>query len=233
MDATKAKEILDKIVGQIFGYQNPFTVEQFLNKFAFDVKLPQQVYDATTNQPTWAQSTNPMKFITMENAWAKDEAGGWEVPKRPLNNIQDILSAWNEVNLMAAERFIDSTNVAESDNTYSSEYVFRSVDIHRSKNIVFCDTVLDSEFVAASQRSNTSTFCVRIDDSKECANSFGVTWSAKITNSFFIQDCKDMTDCMFCSHMTGKRFYVANMPFDEAEYYKLKDMVVRWILTSQ
>ncbi len=43
MDATKAKEIADKIVGQIFGFQNPYSLEQFINKFAFDVRLPQQV----------------------------------------------------------------------------------------------------------------------------------------------------------------------------------------------
>jgi len=232
MDATAAKQILDKIVGQIFGYQNPFTLEQFMNKFAFDIKLPQQVYDATTNQPTWAQSTNPTKYITMQNAWNRQDAGGWDVPKKALNNIQDILTAWNEVNLMATERFIDSTNVAESDNTYFSENVFRSQDTHRSKNIVFCDTVLDSEFVAASQRSNTSNFCIRIDDSKECANSFGIIWSGKISNSFFLQDCSNMSDSMFCSHLSGKRFCIANMQFEEAEYRKIKDMVVRWILTS-
>src|SRR5687768_16264534 len=103
MDANKAKLIVDKIVGQVFGFQNPLTLEQFLNKFAFDVRLPQQVFDATTNQPTWAQSTNPTKFITMQNAWSRGDTGGWDIPKRPLANLQDILTAWNEVNFTATE----------------------------------------------------------------------------------------------------------------------------------
>lgn len=232
MDATKAQEILDKIVGQVFGFQNPFTLEQFINKFAFDVRLPQQVYDTTTNKLTWAQSVNPKRFITMENAWARQDAGGWDLPKKQLNNIQDILEAWNEVNLTATERFIDSTNVAESDNTYFSENVYRCLDVHRSKNIIISDTVLDSEFVAASQRSNTSSFCIRLEDSKECANSFSVSWSGSITNSLFLHDCKDVSDSMFCSHLSGKRFCIANMQFEEEEYKKLKDIVIRWILTG-
>jgi hypothetical protein len=233
MDATKAKEILDKIVGQVFGYQNPFTLEQFMAKYAFDVRLPQGVYDATTNKPTWAQSTNPTKFITMQNAWNRDTNGpGWGVPKRPLNNLEDVLAAWSEINFTATEREIDSTNVAESDNTYFSQNVFRSLDVHGSKNVLFSDAAIDSEFVVATQRSNTSSFCIRLEDSQRCSNSFSVSWSDSITNSFFIQDCKDMQDCMFCSHMSGKQFCIANMQFEEAEYRKLKDIIVRWILTA-
>lgn len=41
MDSKIAQATLDKIIGQIFGYQNPFTLEQFQAKYAFDVRLPQ------------------------------------------------------------------------------------------------------------------------------------------------------------------------------------------------
>jgi hypothetical protein len=41
-----------------------------------------------------------------------------------------------------------------------------------------------------------------------------------------------MQDSMFCTNMKGGRFCIANMQFDEAEYRRLRDEVVRWILTS-
>jgi hypothetical protein len=230
MDATKAKEILDKVVGQVFGYQNPFSLEQFMQKYTFDVRLPKKVYDSTTNKPTWAQSTNPSKFITMQNAWERE--GEWQIPKKSLGSIEDILGAWGNVNFTATEREIDCSNVAESDNTYFSENVFRSLDVHGSKNVLFSDAAIDCEFVIATQRSNTSNFCIRLEDSQKCSNSFSVSWSASITNSFFIHDCKDMSDSMFCSHISGKRFCIANMQFEEEEYKKLRDIVVRWILTA-
>jgi hypothetical protein len=232
MDASVAKAIIDKIVGQIFGYQNPLTLEQFQAKFAFDVRLPQQVYDSTTNQPTWASSTNPAKFISFENSMNMPE-GAFERPKRPINSIQDILAYWSETNIQAAERYKDSLTVAESDDVRHSENVFRSQDVESSKNIVFSDSIRPgSEYLAASQRSGSSSFCIRLEDSGECSNSFSVNWSTKISNSFFIQDCANMQDCMFCSHMNSKQFWIANMPFEKAEYHKIKDMVVRWILTS-
>jgi hypothetical protein len=229
MSPQQAKEISDKIVGQVFGYKNPFTLEQFMQKYAFDVRLPTKVSDSTTGEEAWAQSTNPTKFITVKNAWQRED---WEIPKRELKTMDDILEAWNQVNYTATDRQIESDNVGESDNVYNSSLVYRSQDIHRSKNILFSDTVLDSEFVVAGQRSNSLSYCIRAEDSKESSNSFAVSWSQKIVNSFFIHDCSTMYESMFCSHLTNKKFYIANMQFEEAEYRKIKDMVIRWILTS-
>ena len=231
MDDKQAKALVDKIIGQVFGFQNPLTLDEVLQKFAFDIKLPQQVFDSTTNQPTWAQSTNPSKFITFENALHMPD-GHYQRPARKLNSIEDILSAWAEINEMATERNIDSINVGESDCVYNSENVFRSQTINRAKNVVFSDTISDAEFILASQRSEASTFCIRLEDSAKCANSFNVQWCNNIVNSFFISDANTMQDCMFCSHMNNKRFCVANMQFDEQEYYRIREMVVRWILTN-
>jgi len=231
MNDSKLNEILDKISGNVFGYKNPFTAEQFMQKFAFDVRLPKQANDSTTGEQTWAQSLSSSRYVTFENVHKLKE--DWMVEKKPLNNIQDILTAWQETNLMATERKLESINVFESDNIYNSDTVYRSQDIHKSKNIAFCDGIFDSEFVAASQRSNSSTYCIRSEDSKECTNSFNIIWSGKVANSMFIQDSYDLFECLFCSHVTSKRFCIANMQFEEEEYFKIKKMVVEWVLTSQ
>lgn len=232
MTDQQAKEALDAIVGQIFGYKNPYSLEQFQQKFAFDVRLPSQVTDSTTGEITWAQSTNPVKFIKMENAWKMFEANNGLLTSQPLNTIEDILGAWSKVNLTATERHLDSTNVSQSDNVYGCDGIYRSQDVHDSKKLLFCDGVLRSELTAASQRSHALTYCLRAEDSKESSNSFAVSWSGKVTNSFFIHDCSNISDSMFCSHITNKRFCIANMQYEEAEYMRLRDIVARWILTQ-
>ncbi len=228
----KLPEILDQICANVFGYKNPFTPEQFLQKFAFDVRLPKEIADSTDGTKTWAQSINPTKFITLTNARKRVDVDDWIIPKRPLNTMEDILSAWNETNYAATERQLESDHIFESDNIYNSQYVYRSMDMHFSKNVFACDTCRKMEYVACSQRSNSSTYSIRIEDSTECSNSFNVIWSGKVANSLFINDCYNMFECMFCSHMTGKRFCIANMQFEEEEYRKIKKMVVEWILTS-
>ena len=237
MTTADAQKMLDKIVGQVFGFQNPLSLDQFMQKFTFDIRLPQPVIDSTDGSTTWAQSTNPTRFVSLKNSRNLTVGGASAKtdnlrPKREINAVEDILTAWNEINLTTTERYKESLNVAESDNIYNSENVYRSQDIRKSKNILFSDGVENCEFVVAGQRSGSSTFCIRLEDSGNCSNSFNVSWSGNITNCFFIHDAADMQDSMFCTNMKGKRFCVANMQYEEVEYNRIKDMVARWILTN-
>jgi hypothetical protein len=232
MNEQLAKEILDKVVGTVFGYQNPLTLEQARQKFAFDRRLPQQVYDSTTGEVTWSSAKNATKYITLDNMNKRGAADEWLIPARPLATVEDAIAAWAETNFTATERVIDSVNVALSDNIMSSENVYNSFDMRQSKNILFTEGGQDSEYIIGGFSSATSSFCIRVEESQLCTNSFQVNWSAKVSNSFFMQDCFDCMDCMFCSHVAGKRFCVANMQFDEAEYNRLKLEVIRWILTT-
>lgn len=228
----KLPELLDKICANVFGYKNPFTPDEFMQKFGFDIRLPQRVNDSTDGSPTWAQSTNPTKYITVENARKRNDVDDWMIPKRPLNSMEDVLAAWAETNFMTTERQIESLDVYESDNVYNSQFVYRSTDVHHCKNIFACNAVSKLEYAACSQRSNTCTYSIRVEDSIECSNSFNIIWSGKISNSLFMNDCFNMSDSMFCSHMAGKRFCIANMQFEEEEYRRIRKMVVEWVLTS-
>lgn len=233
MDHKMAQKILDDIVAQVLGYKNPLSLQEFMQRFAFDVRLPNQVTDSTTGEITWAQSTNPTRFITMENARKRGVETDNMLAKREINSLGDVLKAWNEINLTTTERQIDCLNVLECDNVYNSENLYRSQDVRLCKNILFSDGVHKSEYMAASQRSTSSTYSIRVEDSQEINASFGVSWSGKISKSFFIHDSYDLSDCMFCTNIRSKRFCIANMQFEEAEYNKIKDWVVRWILTGQ
>ncbi len=232
MNPAQAKEILDKVFGSVFGFSNPLTLDEAYQKFAFDLRLPQQVYDSTTGEQTWAASINPSKFMTSANIDKRAEIDDWMIPKREVNSIEDIILAWSETNLTKTERVNDGINVGASDHVLNSENVYRSTDLRNSKNVIFTEGGQDLEYVVAGSRSQTSSFCIRVEDSQLISNSFNVQWSSKVTNSFFIQDCYDIMDCMFCSHIAGKRFCIANMQFTEEEYYRIKKLVIEWIITS-
>jgi len=229
MNEIEAKAITDKIIGQVFGVKNPLTLDQIMSKFAFDVNLPRKVYDTATNEETWAMATSSTKFITFKNVVQKED---WMLPKRPLNNMQDIIAAWSETNIRATERTRDSLNIARCDNVNFCENAFHCQDCGESKNLVFCDGIYKSEFVLASQRSIIQSFCIRVEDSRECSNSFSVNWSGKIADSMFIQDSYDLADCMFCSHLVSKRYCIANMQFEKEEYMKLRDDIIKWVFNS-
>ncbi len=231
MNEKVAKEILDNIVKQVFGVENPLSLQQMVDKFAFDLNLPIKVVDSTDGSETWSSSSTATKFTKMDNARNNGNNFDGLYATQPIKDLSDLLAKWQHINLITTEFALDSINYAESDLVIGSENVFHSRDINRSKNVLFSDTVSDSEFVFASQGSMQVTYCIRDESSIRCTNSFGTTRSADLTNCIMMHDCGDMQDSMFCSNMNGKRFCIANMQFDEAEYRRLHTQVVQWILT--
>lgn len=229
MSEKEALFIVQKIFYNVFQTEKSFSLDEVLLKFAFDIKLPKQVYDTTTNEVTWADSIHSGKYITLRNMEKVDREKGWMLEKREVHNLEEIIQIWSEINFTTTERVYDSVCVSKSDTIYHSENIYHSTDSTESKNLVFCDSCHNSEFLLASQRTVTSNFCIRCDDSKNCSNSYSVICSNKIVNSFFIQDCFDLYECMFCSHIAGKKYCIANMQFDRDEYFEIKKVVIEWI----
>lgn len=223
-------EKMNKIFINIFGRENPYTLEEILSKFAFDIKLPQKVLDSMTNKETWAESINPNKFITQKNMELFDIQHGWLQKKKDIDSLEDVLKYWKKINYTTTERIYDSENVHKSDTIYRSENVYRSLDCRECKNTIYCDGCANSEFIMGCQRTSGSNFCIRVDDSGECINSYNVICSSKISNSFFIQDCKDLDECMFCSHISNKKYCISNIQCEKEEYFTIKKEIINWIL---
>ena len=232
MKAAEAQKVLDAIIKQIAGFDNQLTLEQFRQKFAYDIRLPIEVHDSTTGESTWTMTMNAGKYMTLSNVHKRGDVDDWQLAKRDIQSINDILAAWNEVNYATTERFIDSLNVAESDTVYFSQNVYRSQDVAKSKNVIYSDGGTGNEYIAACQRSGGLAYCIRAEDSGECSNSVSVVWSNNIVNCLFIQDSSNLYECMFCSKLKDKKYCIANMQFEETEYYKLKELVLKWLFTA-
>jgi hypothetical protein len=223
------KDIINKTFLSIFDLDPKITKVGLLKHFAFDLKLPVMVNDSTTGEETWAESMNPTKYITQQNSEQRET---WMLEKRQISSIDDIIATWREINYTTTERNYNSENVFESDTVYSSNNVIRSADCSDCHNIMFCDGCQHCNYCIASQRSGNCEFCLRVDDSSNCVNSYNIICSGKISNSFFIQDCSDLHECLFCSHINNKRYCISNMQFEREEYFKIKDAIIKWIFAE-
>ncbi len=230
MNDKLALEIIDKIFMNVFNTKNNYSMEEILNNFAFDVKLPQKVYDCLTNEETWASSINPINFITLKNMEQRDISSGWMLDKKNVESLEELINIWKSINMFTTERVYDSVDVVKSDPIYRCEKVYQSTDCRNCKNIVYCDGCANSEYLIASQRSASISFSIRVDDSNDCSNSYNVICSSKISNSLFIQDCFNLHECIFCSHISNKKYCISNMQFEKEEYFEIKKMIVKWIL---
>ncbi len=233
MNKKEAMVIANKVFENIFRQKCPYHLEEILTEFAFDIKLPQKVIDSTTGEETWASSINPTKFITQKNSENFNNGKGWMLKKREINSLEDIIKLWKKVNFTTTERIYDSSNISQSDTIYSSENLYRCNDCRACKNSLYLDGGNKLEYCIASQRSSNSSFCIRVDDSGSCTNSYNVICSAKISNSLFIQDCNSLHECIFCSHISNRKYCISNMQFEKEEYFEIKKEIVKWILSGK
>ncbi len=224
--------IIDKIFKAVFLVNNTNTLEEILNKYAFDIKLPRKVYDYITNEETYTDFDNAKVFITKDNMEKLDSTKGFMLEKKDFKSLDEIIMTWENINSITTNRCYNSTYVSKSDTIYDSSYVYNSSNCSNSKNIVFCDGCTKSEYLLASQRSGSCTFSIRVDDSSNCSNSYSVICSNKISNSIFIQDCFNLDECIFCSHIANKKYCICNMQFEKDEYFTIKNIIVKWIVNS-
>ncbi len=233
MDEQKALEISRKILKEVFGREVDLSLDDIEKKFAFDIPLPTKVKCNLSGKDTWIFSAEKNFKISSQEAVAERfKRDGWVMPKRPIRSIDELLKYWKEINYLTAEKKINSKDVACSDGVYNSLEIYKSVSVFDSKKLIFCYKIVNSSYMLASRDSFGCSFGVRVNDSVYCSSSFEVSWSNKVSRSLFIHDSFDLYECMFCSHLRSKRYYIANMPFEKQEYFKIKKMVVDWILSS-
>ena len=231
MDNQKALMIVDKIFQMVFDRPNQFSLDELFLKLAKDMRLPHSVQDAITGDTAWSIAGPKQKFITQQNTVAFEQEKSWIKTRSSIKNlsVDEVLKIWSEINLISTERCFDSINVARSDPIYGCENAWQCADCHDCKNIVFTEGCANSEYLLASARSANCNFCIKADDSDNCSNSYHVVCSGKIMNSLFIQDCYDLYECLFCAHISSRKYCIGNIEFSQAEYNRLKPLVISYI----
>lgn len=232
MNDEKALAIAEKIFENVFNTNNKYSMEELLTLFAYDVDVPRKVMDVKTNEITWTDFPGENKYVKDSNMYLVNN-GNWDKEKKIFNSLQEMITCWNEINFIPTERINDSTNVYKSDTIFNSNNVYGSTSSSNSNNIIYCDCCNDCEYVLASKGANGCNYCIRAYDSSYSSNSFSIIWSNKIVNSLFIQNCNNLYECMFCSHIGNKKYCICNMQFEEKEYFAYKKKIIEWILSKK
>lgn len=233
MDAQKAKQVSDYILKDVFNLDNPYPLHELKKKYAFDIPFAKKVVCSLSGADTWSFSAEGEKIASQKTITEQFKKDEWMRKKKELNTIDHVLKAWQEVNVITGEKYINSKEVAQSDGIYSSAFVFKSVSIFASKNIIFSYKIFDCNYMLASRDDSSCTLGVRVKESIYCSSCFEVSWSSKVSKSMFIHDGFDLYGCLFCSHLRSKKYCIANMQFGKEEYFRIKKFVVDWILSKK
>jgi hypothetical protein len=232
MDDKNILENINFIFKDIFGRDNPFSIEHLIQRFCTNVPLPQNVKCAMTGADTWIIPLEHQKIVDLDAVRAKKGIEDWAKPKKPITSMNDIFTYWNEINYQAGNKITASTDVSKSDCIMNSSNIYMSSLVGNSKHIYLGYNNWNCAHMLACRGNNSCSLGMRIMESQYCSSSFEVDYSNKVSRSMFISDGFDLYECLFCFNLSSKQYYICNMPFEQAEYMKIKAMVIDWVINS-
>jgi hypothetical protein len=232
MDDKQIKQDLNYIFQDIFGVDNQFSEEELISKFGKNIPLPKKVKCAVSGRDTWIDPFVTFPVISQETQAERSKKDEWIVPKKPINSIDDILKYYKEINYMTGDKARNSKAVSSSDQIMESSNIYYSALIGSSKNLYYSYNNFNCNYLLTSRGNNSCTLGVRFFESIYCSSGFEVHYSNKVSRGYFISNCFDLFECMFCFNMASKKYCIANMQFEKDEYLRIKKMVIEWILKS-
>lgn len=113
-----------------------------------------------------------------------------------------------------SENVLSSNNVKNSNQIFNSTFVFdsdrvsNSHNVNNSCNICMSNYVVNSRSILNADSATNSAYCTTF-------HSQGIK---KIKNCYFVSDCNNMVNSLFCHGIADKEFYLFNQQIEEADY---------------
>ncbi len=232
MDEKAAKKIVDYTFKDVFGRDNPFTLEQIKEKFAFDILLPVKAKDTFTGKDAWIMKKIGNKVKVWEE-WGKTPPGGDPtMPKEKIKDMDDLLGHFNNIFYTIADKAWEAKDYSETDNIYLASEIYHCSKVIRTQKAAFSAEINDSKYGVACYYIYNCTSVIRAFDSSYCTACFNVAWSEKSSRCMYLNNCTDMFESMFCANLRSRKHCICNMQFEKEEYAKVKEMVVDWTLEN-
>ena len=117
-------------------------------------------------------------------------------------------------------------HIRESRNSYLNSLVYKCEDLHYSYWMVNDKDVFDSMY------TNDSTLCYMCSDVNGGYNCIVLEESTNCNDCYFSYQLRGCKNCIFCSNLSNKSYYIHNKPCTKGEFEKEKEKILNETLTS-
>lgn len=215
------KDIYKTVWSEVFVGIKQLPIEKFVEIFTQDIDLPKNYKCQQTGKDVFMSKIyNYPRFVHEDIL--KDFNGKIDEVK----DFEDLIKKIPKIAVFRGNKIMNSEVVENSDHIYSSNYIYNSQHIYMGQKMMFSENCSESEYLLACRGGSGSTFSIRLFDSSKTANSFEIDWSGNISNSYFIHDCFDLRDCMFCFHLRSKEYCIGNKQYTKEKYLELKKILL-------
>lgn len=151
------------------------------------------------------------------------------------DNITDSEFVWYSSSVTDSRYVHTSNDIINGEIIYGSEYVenakqvFDSSFVYYSTQVLLGSNVNDSNNVVNSGYVINSHSVMNADNVRDSAfvTSFERGRTSNIHGSYFITDCTNMTNCLFCADKTEGEYLVFNKQVAAADYILITNQLLR------
>lgn len=113
-----------------------------------------------------------------------------------------------------------------------SESCYNGSAFISSKKCAYDYWVMESECIFGSSAIWDSAFCINCYWSKKLQRAFEVDSSKNCSDVYFLHNCENVHDSMFCFNARNLRYAIGNMSIEKEKYLEIKERLVKELIDN-
>jgi hypothetical protein len=125
-----------------------------------------------------------------------------------------------------------ASNTAESSTVHYANNILGCNRAYHSKDCAYCSWPRDADHMFGCESTRNSSFCINCYYSWKLSRCFECDTSQNCTGSYFLHNCENVHDSMFCFNVKNLKYAVGNAEVGREEFLRLKAMLLSEITRS-
>ena len=146
-----------------------------------------------------------------------------------LSGIGELISP---VAVFSTEEFVLTTNAAECSTVHFGNNVLCCSRAYHAKDCAYSCWPRDCDHMFGIDATRNSSFCIHCYNSYKLSRCFEADTSQNCTGCYFIHNCENVHDSMFCFNVKNLRYAIGNSEVGKEEFARVKKLVLSEILSS-
>jgi len=179
---------------------------------------------------TVAKSGRAVKLFELNELCQPREAtDGLKSGELTLANLGEFIA---RIALFTPEEFLFTRNAAECSTVHYGSNVLCCSRAYHAKDSAFSCWPRDSDHMFGCDATRNSNFCFHCYNSYKLTRCFDVDTSQNCSGGYFLHNCENVHDSMFCFNAKNLRYAIGNAEVGKEEFARVKKIVLDEIVSS-
>lgn len=157
----------------------------------------------------------------------------WPAEIRPESlKMENLGALLDPIAVYTTEEDSFASNTAESSTVHYAANILGCNRAYHAKDCAYSSWPRDADHMFGCESTRNSSFCIGCYYSWKLSRCFECDTSQNCTGSYFLHNCENVHDSLFCFNAKNLRYAVANAEVGREEFLRLKSLLLSEIVRS-